>query len=88
MVQEPFGLTLIEAAAHGLPLVATKFGGPVEIIATLNNGVLVRYQMQHYPTSCNAHFARILRDGCSDMHGFHLLLIQCLQAIQTWPSRT
>ncbi|XP_027165518.1 probable sucrose-phosphate synthase 2 isoform X2 [Coffea eugenioides] len=28
---EPFGLTLIEAAAHGLPMVATKNGGPVDI---------------------------------------------------------
>jgi hypothetical protein len=28
---EPFGLTLIEAAAHGLPVVATANGGPVGI---------------------------------------------------------
>lgn len=40
-LQEPFGLTLIEAAAHGLPSVATKNGGPVDIAATLKNGVLV-----------------------------------------------
>uniref|UniRef100_A0A061RVG0 sucrose-phosphate synthase n=1 Tax=Tetraselmis sp. GSL018 TaxID=582737 RepID=A0A061RVG0_9CHLO len=39
--QEPFGLTLIEAAAHGVPIVATKHGGPNDIIATLQNGVLV-----------------------------------------------
>ncbi|CAM6118363.1 unnamed protein product [Calypogeia fissa] len=38
---EPFGLTLIEAAAHGLPMVATKNGGPVDIQKTLKNGVLV-----------------------------------------------
>ncbi|KAJ0972860.1 hypothetical protein J5N97_020819 [Dioscorea zingiberensis] len=38
---EPFGLTLIEAAAYGLPVVATKNGGPVDIIKALNNGVLV-----------------------------------------------
>ncbi|KAM3334820.1 hypothetical protein ACQJBY_029317 [Aegilops geniculata] len=38
---EPFGLTLIEAAAHGLPLVATKNGGPVDITNTLNSGLLV-----------------------------------------------
>lgn len=38
---EPFGLTLIEAAAHGLPLVATKNGGPVDIHRALNNGLLV-----------------------------------------------
>ncbi|KAG9139133.1 hypothetical protein Leryth_019108 [Lithospermum erythrorhizon] len=38
---EPFGLTLIEAAAHGLPMVATKNGGPVDIHQALNNGLLI-----------------------------------------------
>mgnify|MGYP001807190780 CR=1 FL=1 len=40
-LQEPFGLTLIEAAAHGVPIVATCHGGPVDIVATLHNGVTV-----------------------------------------------
>ncbi|OAI11677.1 MULTISPECIES: HAD family hydrolase [Methylomonas] len=38
---EPFGLTLLEAAASGLPLVATENGGPVDIIGNCQNGVLV-----------------------------------------------
>lgn len=38
---EPFGLTLIEAAASGLPVVATADGGPRDIIASCDNGVLV-----------------------------------------------
>ncbi len=38
---EPFGLTLLEAAASGLPLVATDDGGPQDILATCKNGVLV-----------------------------------------------
>ena len=38
---EPFGLTLIEAAASGLPVVATHDGGPPDIIAHCENGVLV-----------------------------------------------
>ncbi|CAL5015477.1 unnamed protein product [Urochloa decumbens] len=38
---EPFGLTLIEAAAHGLPIVVTKNGGPVDITNALSNGLLV-----------------------------------------------
>jgi len=37
---EPFGLTLIEAAASGLPIVATEDGGPRDIIANCHNGVL------------------------------------------------
>jgi len=38
---EPFGLTLLEAAASGLPLVATENGGPVDIISNCDNGILV-----------------------------------------------
>ncbi|MFW5730616.1 MAG: HAD-IIB family hydrolase [Desulfonatronovibrionaceae bacterium] len=38
---EPFGLTLIEAAACGLPLVATDDGGPRDIIGNCGNGTLV-----------------------------------------------
>lgn len=38
---EPFGLTLIEAAASGLPVVATEDGGPRDIIGNCHNGVLV-----------------------------------------------
>ena len=38
---EPFGLTLLEAAASGLPLVATENGGPVDIISNCKNGLLV-----------------------------------------------
>lgn len=38
---EPFGLTLIEAAACGLPVVATDDGGPIDIIANCQNGYLI-----------------------------------------------
>ncbi|NOZ52714.1 MAG: glycosyltransferase [Gammaproteobacteria bacterium] len=38
---EPFGLTLIEAAASGLPIVATEDGGPRDIIGNCKNGVLI-----------------------------------------------
>ncbi len=38
---EPFGLTLLEAAATGLPVVATDDGGPQDIIGACNNGLLV-----------------------------------------------
>ncbi len=40
-LHEPFGLTLIEAAAAGVPVVATANGGPAEIVATLGHGLLV-----------------------------------------------
>lgn len=38
---EPFGLTLIEAAATGLPIVATNDGGPIDIIDNCQNGLLI-----------------------------------------------
>ncbi|QQN74144.1 HAD-IIB family hydrolase [Croceicoccus sp. YJ47] len=38
---EPYGLTLIEAASHGLPVVATCRGGPADIVGELENGLLV-----------------------------------------------
>lgn len=38
---EPFGLTLIEAAASGLPIVATEDGGPRDIIGNCHNGYLI-----------------------------------------------
>lgn len=38
---EPFGLTLIEAAASGLPIIAPDDGGPRDIVANCRNGLLV-----------------------------------------------
>ena len=38
---EPFGITLIEASSCGLPIVATKEGGPVDILKNCRNGILV-----------------------------------------------
>ena len=38
---EPFGLTLIEAAASGLPIVATEDGGPIDIVKHCKNGILI-----------------------------------------------
>lgn len=38
---EPFGLTLIEASASGVPIVATSHGGPNDILQNLKNGLIV-----------------------------------------------
>lgn len=38
---EPFGLTLLEAGASGLPILATNDGGPRDIIANCQNGLLI-----------------------------------------------
>ncbi len=38
---EPFGITLIEASAVGVPIVATDDGGPCDIVANCKKGLLV-----------------------------------------------
>ena len=38
---EPFGLTLIEAGACGLPVIATNDGGPIDILDHCHNGRLI-----------------------------------------------
>ncbi len=38
---EPFGLTLLEAAACGVPIVATNDGGPKDIMKNCLNGILI-----------------------------------------------
>ena len=40
-LHEPFGLTLIEAAAAGVPVVATRNGGAADIVAATGHGLLV-----------------------------------------------
>jgi sucrose-phosphate synthase len=40
-LHEPFGLTLIEAAEAGVPVVATCHGGPTEIVETVGHGLLI-----------------------------------------------
>ena len=44
---EPFGLTLIESAASGVPIIATDDGGPRDIIANCQNGLLVDVSDHH-----------------------------------------
>jgi sucrose-phosphate synthase len=40
-LHEPFGLTLLEAARAGLPVVATRRGGAAEIVRRLGHGLLI-----------------------------------------------
>ncbi|MEM7687486.1 MAG: HAD-IIB family hydrolase [Pseudomonadota bacterium] len=40
-LMEPFGLTIVEAASHGLPVVATKIGGPLDTMREIEHGLLI-----------------------------------------------
>lgn len=63
---EPFGLTLIEAAASGLPMVAPEDGGPEDIVAHCRNGRLV-------DTSDPAAIARAIREILGDREAWRRL---------------
>ncbi|UZK68962.1 HAD-IIB family hydrolase [Sphingomonas sp. S1-29] len=56
---EPYGLTLTEAASHGLPVVATSHGGPSDIVATLGHGVVAD---PHDPPAFAGAIASLLDD--------------------------
>ncbi len=56
---EPFGLTLIEAAASGLPILATDDGGPRDIIKNCSNGLLVD---AHKPEQISKSIKKIVVD--------------------------
>lgn len=62
---EPFGLTLIEAAASGLPFVATEDGGPRDIVANCRNGLLIN-PLNH------ADIANALKTALSDREMWRL----------------
>ena len=62
---EPFGLTILEAAASGLPIVATENGGPVDIIGNCECGKLVDPLDKQQITEALLHF---LNDESSWQH--------------------
>jgi sucrose-phosphate synthase len=73
---EPFGLTLLEAAATGVPLVATNDGGPREIIGTCRNGILVD-ALDHKA------MGQAIRDALSDRARWSRWSENGLEAVQT-----
>ena len=56
---EPFGLVLIEAMALGKPVIAAGAGGPLEIVADGESGLLVP---PHDPAAMAAAISQLLAD--------------------------
>lgn len=56
---EAFGLTILEAMHTGLPVFATKFGGPLEIIENGKSGFLINPTDQQSMTDAMADFLRL-----------------------------
>lgn len=79
---EPFGLTLIEAAACGLPIVATEDGGPADIIRNCQNGYLIN------PLDKTG-MAEILLNTLTDKIGWRQLARNGIKGVRqhySWPA--
>ena len=78
---EPFGLTLIEAAASGLPIVATEDGGPRDIIGNCENGLLIDPLEQEG-------IAQAIKDVIGDWEMWQMRSVSGLQGVRhhySWP---
>ncbi|MCL5974605.1 MAG: HAD-IIB family hydrolase [Gammaproteobacteria bacterium] len=95
---EPFGLTLIEAAASGLPIVATEDGGPKDIMANCLNGELIDpleissirlaieklLQDKHYWKRCQQNGL----EGVTQHYSWHAHATRYLEIIEPIAART
>jgi glycosyltransferase involved in cell wall biosynthesis len=55
-LHEPFGLTIVEAAATGLPVIATKVGGPVDVL----DKSFARFLDPHDQTEWDAEISKMI----------------------------
>jgi sucrose-phosphate synthase len=81
---EPFGLTLIEAAASGVPVVATDDGGPRDIIENCKHGLLV-------DVSDSQNISAAIDKALSDKNLWHTFSengIKYVKEYYTWEAHT
>ena len=83
---EAFGVVLIEAMATGLPLIATRSGGPDSIV-TRENGLLIEPEnvnelaaaMQEIMANINDYSAEVIRTQCLKRYGDRSVMEQYKQ---------
>jgi sucrose-phosphate synthase len=95
---EPYGLTLTEAALHGVPVVATCHGGPTDIVARLGHGIVADpHDHSGFAAAINAllndrvEWARASRAGrvnarMLDWKGYAARFISIVKSIRSVPA--
>ncbi len=86
---EPFGLTLIEAAACGVPIVATNDGGPTDIVGNCQNGILIDpANSKEIGNACRKilvdreEWYKYSRNGVNGVRNHYVWDIHCRQTIE------
>lgn len=86
---EPFGLTLIEAASCGLPIIATRDGGPRDIVGNCENGILIDpTSTEEIARACkqvlvdNHLWETCSRNGINGVRSFYSWKSHCQSAIE------
>ncbi|QNE32353.1 HAD-IIB family hydrolase [Sphingomonas sp. NBWT7] len=95
---EPYGLTLTEAALHGVPVVATCHGGPADIVATLHHGRIADPRdPQAFANAIRAllddeiEWARCSAEGAIrsktlDWHGYAARFVEVVRSLRSVPA--
>jgi sucrose-phosphate synthase len=91
---EPYGLTLTEAAMHGVPVVATCHGGPADIVATLRHGRIadprdpvafvqaIRGLLDDKVEWARASVEGSIRSKALDWHGYAARFVEIVRALK------
>lgn len=82
---EAFGLTILEAMHSGLPVFATQFGGPLEIIEHERSGFLINPTDPASMTARLSEFFRHCAEDSRHWQGFSRRALERAQSRFTWP---
>lgn len=94
-LNEPYGLTLTEAALHGVPVVATCHGGPADTVARLKHGLIadpsdpaafaaaIRRLLDDHAEWKRASVAGIANVSALDWHGYAAQFVEIVSSFTT-----